>query len=348
MSTNHQNKEEVELGALFIIIGRGFRNFFNFIWKILKGIFHFVILVLLFVRENIIKLGIALLIGGAYGGFLEFVSKPTYGADLVLQPNFKSSIQLYNNVNYYNELIIQEEYDKLGAIFNINSEKASSIVSFEVTPIKTNNDILESYNELVTSIDTAAIRSYTFLDFKKAFTDYDYKRHKVHVEAESNTVFGNLGEVIISSIEENEYYKRLKTFKRKDLYRSDSILKQNLKDVDSLRKVYNRVMLEEAKKESSGTNIDLALGEGEQKSTKELELFRTSRDINYQLNLITEEVSEKSEVVNVISNFQSVGYEIKGITNNQIAIKGLMGFIIMTFVILLSKLNKYLESYKNR
>ena len=240
MSTNHQNKEEeVDLGSLFLIIGKGFSNFFNFIWRILKGIFHFLILVLLFVKGNIVKLGIAAIIGDGYGGYLEFNSENSYGSDMLVQPNFESARQLYNNINYYSELVNQEKYKKLGDIFQIDSAAASSILSFEVRPVKTNNDILESYNELILAIDTAAVRSYSFLDFKKAFTDYDYKIHEVHVESEDNEVFENLGAVIISSIEKNEYYKKLRQLKTEDLRRLDSVLRQNLNHTDSLRKVYN-------------------------------------------------------------------------------------------------------------
>ena len=52
MSTNQQkensksnNEEEVDLGSLFVIIGKGFSKFFNFIGAIFKGIFHSIILI---------------------------------------------------------------------------------------------------------------------------------------------------------------------------------------------------------------------------------------------------------------------------------------------------------------
>ena len=42
MSINQQNKEEeVDLGSLFVIIGNGFKKFFQFIGKILLGYFTF-------------------------------------------------------------------------------------------------------------------------------------------------------------------------------------------------------------------------------------------------------------------------------------------------------------------
>jgi len=45
MSKEKNTKDdEIELGSLFIIIGRGFSNLFNFIGNIFKGIYHFLIL----------------------------------------------------------------------------------------------------------------------------------------------------------------------------------------------------------------------------------------------------------------------------------------------------------------
>ena len=52
METNQQNKEEeVDLGSLFAIIGKGFSNLFQWIGEIFKGIFHFIISILLFLKQ---------------------------------------------------------------------------------------------------------------------------------------------------------------------------------------------------------------------------------------------------------------------------------------------------------
>ena len=70
MSTNQKsNEEEVDLGSLFVIIGKGISNFFNFIGNIFKGLFHAVISSLIFLKENSIKIGIAAVIGLAAGIF---------------------------------------------------------------------------------------------------------------------------------------------------------------------------------------------------------------------------------------------------------------------------------------
>ena len=79
MSTNHNNnEEEVDLGSLFKIIGRGFQNLFNFIGNIFKSIFHAFILILIFLKDNIVKIGIAAIIGFAIGLFIQVKSTNKY------------------------------------------------------------------------------------------------------------------------------------------------------------------------------------------------------------------------------------------------------------------------------
>jgi hypothetical protein len=62
--------------------------------------------------------------------------------------------------------------------------------------------------------------------------------------------------------------------------------------------------------------------------------------------LITKEKATNYEVINVISNFQPIGYEIKGIAKNYVFQSGALGAGLMIFFLLLVKLNVYLNNYK--
>lgn len=344
MATNqNQKEEEVDLGSLFVIIGKGFSKLFGFIGSIFKGIYFFIIQILLFVKLHFLKIIIAFFIGAITGLVIEMKKEKVYGADLILQPNFKSSRQLYNNVNFYNELVKQKDTLKLASTFNISKKEAGQLRKFEIESIVSENDIVEKYDELILSIDTTTIKSYSFDKFKKSFTNFDYKVHKVHVESLQNDVFSKLDSEIISSIIDNPYFSRLKIITRENLYRTDSLLRKNLTHIDTLRQVYMKVMLEEAKKNNQGTSIDLG---GDKKTTKEIELFQTNRIINKDLKEISEDISEKSEVINVISNFQSVGYEIKSLDRNYIVLLSLISVFIVVLLILIQNLNRYLDTFK--
>ena len=350
MSTNQQkensksnNEEEVDLGSLFVIIGKGFSKFFNFIGDIFKGIFHFLIVILIFLKENSLKIGIAAIIGFAVGIFLELKSSDTYSSVMLVQPNFKSVSQLYNNINYYNDLVKQKDTVGIQNTFNLDKETAASLKEFSIEPIANENDIINAYNDFVLEVDTATVSSYTFEYFKASFKDLDYKTHEINVIAEKNDVFNKLDEIIISSVVKNKYFSRVKELTNENLNRTDSLLRQNLGQVDSLRKVYMQVMIEEAKKQSNGTSIDLG---GEKRSTKELELFATKGDLNLELIDVVIDKSEKYEVVNVISNFQPKGSEIKGVENNKGILLAILSSVIVIFILLLLKLNNFLSAYR--
>lgn len=338
---NHE--EEVDLGTLFQIIGRGFTKFFNFIGSIFKGIFHFVVISLIFLKTNILKIGLALLLGLIIGYFLESNRLPVYQSEMLIQPNFKSARQLYNNINYYNDLVKQKEHATLATLFDLDEERAASLKKFEIEPIVLENDIIEAYDQLIISIDTATVRSYDYELFKQSFTDFDYKTHRINVVAEKNDVFTSVGTAIVASLENHPYFKSVKSIYNESTNTTDSLYRQNLVQIDSLRQVYMKVLIEQAKKETTGTNIDMR---GEQRRAKELELFDVNRRVSEELKTLVKEKSEGYEVVNVISDFQSKGNELRGLAQNYIFLMGFGLAGIMIAFLLLVKLNRFLDEYQ--
>ena len=99
-----QASEEVDLGQLFKLIGNAFNRFFNFIGSIFKGIFGLIITFLLFIQKHFIKFVVAGVIGLAIGVYLDMVKETKYISTMVLEPNFQSVQQLYNNINFFLQL----------------------------------------------------------------------------------------------------------------------------------------------------------------------------------------------------------------------------------------------------
>ena len=344
MPTNqNNNEEEVDLGSLFVIIGRGFSTLFNFIGTFFKFIFLSVIKALVFLKKNFRPIGIAVIIGGVIGGVKEFNKEDLFYSQLMLEPNFKSTRQLYNNVNYYNDLVKQKDTAILQKIFNLEMSVAASLRKFQIQPVQIDSDIINSYNSLILSLDTLSVKSFGYESFKESFTNYDYKFHRITVRAEKNDVFDKLADVIISSVVNNNFFNRIKTITNKNLNRTDSLYRQNLIQVDSLRNVYMKVMIEESKKQTSGTSIDLG---GQKSITKEIDLFTTNRKINEDLQEIAIRKSTEYDVINIISNFQPIGTKVNFITENYIFLFVVFGGGFMIFWLLLRQLNTYLENYK--
>jgi len=344
MSTaKNKNEEEVDLGSLFTVIGNGFKNFFNFIGSIFKGIFHKLILILIFFKLHFIKFTIAVLIGGIIGFFLENNKEIKFSSNLIVKPNFESTQLLYENINYYNDLVKQQNTKHLASIFKIDSSRAASLRKFEITPLINSNDIINAYDKFILDVDTLTVKSYDFDNFEESFTDYDYLVHNIEVKATVSDIFNELENTIINSIEKNTFFNKIKNLTKENLNTKDSILKANFIEVDSLRNVYMRAIIEGAKNNSNGTNIDLG---SKRNATKENDLFEIDRKIIYDLSQTYKDIATKSDVINIISNFKSVGSEIKGITKNLIFIMAALAFLLTLFFILLLDLNKYLENYK--
>jgi hypothetical protein len=60
-------------------------------------------------------------------------------------------------------------------------------------------------------------------------------------------------------------------------------------------------------------------------------------------------ISSKSnmyEVINVISSFQPIGSEIKGVENNKGILLAILSSVIVIFILLLLKLNNFLSAYR--
>lgn len=344
MSTKKQNNdEEVDLGSLFTVIGKGFKNFFNFIGNIFKGVFHRLILILLFLKLHILKFSVAVLIGGIVGFFLEINKETKFSSNLIVKPNFESTQLLYENINYYNDLVKQQNTKHLASIFKIDTSKAAALRKFEITPLMNSNDIINAYDNFILEVDSLTVKSYDFDNFESSFTDFDYLVHNIEVQATVSDIFSELENTIINSIEKNTFFNKIKNLTKENLNTKDSILKANFIEVDSLRSVYMRAILEGAKNNSNGTNIDLG---SKSNITKENELFEIDRKIIYDLSQTYEDIATKSDVINIISNFKPEGSEIKGITKNLIFIMAVLGFSLTLFIILLFDLNKYLEDYK--
>ena len=343
MSTaKNNNEEEVDLGSLFVIIGKGFKNFFNFIGSIFKGAFHFLIITLLFFKEHLLKIFIAGLLGFIFGSYLDYTKGVIYESKMLVKPNFSSTKQLYSNILFYNDLVHQKEYELLMETFQINQEEAESLREFSIEALMNENDIVISYDQLALSVDTLAINDYDFQSFKKAFTSYDYFIHEIKVTSTQNKIFKKFDEIILSSILENDYFKKVKESENSNLERSYNLYDKNISQIDTLRKVYEKVLLEDAKNSTSGTNINLS---GEINEHADIELFKINRNLDSYLTEINEKKSDKDKIINVISSFQKVGNVSGGILKSSKFIYFSIGFIAMVFILLLMKLNTFLDKY---
>ena len=334
---------EVDLGNLFKIIGKGFKNLFNAVGQFFKSVFHYLILLLIFLRNNALKLGVAMVFGAAIGLYFDLTAPKQYSSTMIVEPNFKSALQLYKNINFYQELVKQKDTNLLAQTFLISKNEASKLKGFHIIPIRNENEKFEYFDNFIEKVDTATVKNIDIKEFKQNFTDYDFKHHQIKVKSLSNDVFDKLITPIVSSIENNLYFKNQKKINDQNLLQNEKIFVKSLQEVDTLRKIYNEVLITEAKKAEMGTNITLAQGV---KKTDELELFNESLKLNNELINNNKEKAETTEILNVVSTFSKVGVKERSLFKKMTFILGVSFGLLMFVFILLIQLNTFLIEYK--
>lgn len=336
------NTEEIDLGKLFQLIGNGFKNLFASIGGLFRKIYHFIIVTLIFIKKHIVKIAIASIIGAGIGYFLDKNEEPVYQSDAILETNFGSGVELYNQTNKINSLIENEEYKKLAEIFNIPEEDAKLISSFAIEPFEKENNLLKEFDYYKQHTDTIFTRDLTPELYAKRLQDQDYRLQKITAYSANRTVFNKLNEGI-ANLANNKHFNKLLSIKQSELKKKKEILLHNLAEIDSLRKVYKTVAILTAKNSgANGTNINLS--DKSRKSNPDIDLFKQSQSIMYQLRDLNKEIIRTGFITNAIAEFKE-GYHKKGLLSNKIIRYGVLAGLLVIFIILGLKFNKYLETY---
>ena len=343
-SPTPSSSEEVDLGQLFQLIGNAFKKLFRFIGNIFKGIFHVIILFLLFIQRHFIKFAVAAVVGLAIGIYLDMVKKPKFVSTMVVEPNFNSVQQLYNNINFYNELAEAQDSTALAEAMEITVTEAAKIKKFVVESYSDENQKVQLFDRFVRSLDSTTKKAIDMENYLENFNAMDSRFHTISVSATNNTVAKKIQPSIIKSISRNEYFQLQQSISDKNISLQDSLYKKQLMEVDSLQRLYKRVMEKEAEKPLQGTSI--SLGENGGQENKELALINQVDKLKQNLVQLNQERANKSSILNVISAFPRRGVEVKGILHSyKFWIP--LGFLGLTLLILsVLELNTFLKNYK--
>lgn len=337
-------EEEVDLGNLFKAIGKGISNIFNAILQFFTSIFHYFILLLIFLKRHALKLGLALLFGFIVGFIFHKLDTKSYVSDMIIETNYGSGIQLYKQIDYLNDLVKKKDSVALSKVLNIDISEAVSINEIKVSAYQPDRNLYKAYDTYLKITDTIYTRNFTFEDFKKRTDEYDLRYHNVEVNSKSKLLFGKLTPSIINLVE-NDYYKQLKDLKVNELHQKISVLSKNLQQIDTLRNTYKEVALKEAEKLSGSSTIEISKSEKD-KNENDIELFKTSNEILNSISWTNADLIRKNNIINIISDFDKIGVPDKSITHKKYFQFAALFFGLMLGWILLRQLNNYLISYK--
>ncbi len=340
-----QPSEEIDLGQLFQLIGNAFKKLFNFIGSIIKGIFGIIISFLLFTQKHFLKFVIAFLIGAIGGYFIDKYKTPKYISSMVVEPNFNSVQQLYNNIDFYNDLAGARDSTALASALNISVNDAASIKRLYLDSYSDENQKLKSFDNFIKGLDTTTIKAIDYEAYLKNFNSLDARFHKISIESTNSYVAKKAQPAIIGSIATNDYFKLQKKINDKNIELKSEVYQQQLREIDSLQKLYKTILVKEADKPIQGTNINLAAN-GTSSQNKELTLLKERDVLKFNMVALNNERANKATILNVISDFPTRGVKIKGIWKSYkfLLPLALLGLVLALLSVL--ELNKYLKRYK--
>ena len=340
-------QEEVDFGNLFDQIGKMFSNFFTFIGNIFKAIYHYLILLVLFVRKNLLILGVATLIGVIVGFLMDLNKEPIFESKMSVEVAYNSGNRLYNQIDYLNNLISYEDTTKIGDIFEIQSTEAASLKSFEAKPIELRKNLYLDYDNYLQNTDTiyTFAREFAYEDFLERKVDADIRYHKVIVQGENPRIFIKLM-TGIKTLVENEYYKGLKKRTIEELTFEKEKLKENIAQVDSLRKRYKETAyMQFAEKDYENSGVSFRTFNAGYKGNVDKDLYYVSDTLMLKLREVNQQLVENDDILKVQSEF-SIGEVKTNLLSKNWVVFGLIGFILAFLILVGIQFNKYLNKYE--
>ena len=344
---NNQTEEVVDLGQLFNAIGDVFNRFIRFIGSIFKAIVSSFVFVLRALIDNI-KLIIVVMIASAVIGFgLEKVKPEIFKSSMFVKPYFDSKYELVNNINYFNALISNQDYETLTTVFDISEADAKGIKGFDIDigPESENDKVLE-YDTYLKSLDSIRAQDISYDDFIENRDIFSSDFYEISVEAEKKDIFKSL-ELGLNASFENTYSEKKKKKRDSLIIIQKLSIQASIGSVDSLQKVYIDVL----KDASRSTNNTISLAEGfsiepENSKTKEFELLNKELQLRKELRILEEQKIEEDDFFDIVSGFQEIGSISSSFFDKYTVILPILSFLILCLIFISINTIRFVKNYE--
>jgi len=352
MSDNLQkndNSQEVDLQVVFNQFGKVLNKAYNIFVLILKTLFSGLIYTLKPFVNNIVILLIIVAIAAGIGFAIDKTKTPIYESQMIVKPYFNSEYSLVNNIDMYNALLSDQDYDKIQDIFEISDNEAKSILSFSVEAgPETENHRLFKYNEFIKSFDSVNAARLSYEDFIENRSVYNGDVFEIEVLSTKKTIFKSLERGLKTAFyNENS----LKSLKKRDSLVGINVLriKNSLKEVDSLKKVYIEVMQEESKTDNTSSGVISKDGVSlvqERIATREYDLLEKQMSLQQELSRYESQKVQQDELFDTVSNFQEIGTKHKDFFKNYTLVFPILSFLLLILGYIFIKVFKFIKEYE--
>lgn len=344
---DNSQSEEVDLGQLFKLIGNLFDRLFQFVQSKLLFVFSILIFLIKAIIDNFKLIVISMVIAAALGFGLEKIQPDVFSSEMLVKPYFESKFQLITNINYYNALIADKDYDELSDLFEIAPEQSKELIEFEIKPgPETENDRILQYEKFIKAIDSVRAQDISFDDFIENRSLYSGTTFEINVRSYSKDIFKSL-EGGLNKTFLNEYSKK-KMKKRDSLIILDKQrIEKSLVQIDSLKSVYLEVMRNESNSKSNQVTLKDGMSLVQERvKTKEFELLDKELELRKALNSLESQKVEEDVYFDTISSFQTVGSKYSSIWTKYSFIFPFITFIALCIIYFLNKLVLFVKTYQ--
>jgi hypothetical protein len=348
-----QASEEVDLGQLFKIIGKGFKNLFNFIGSILNKLFLAFVWLVFFAKKHIVIILIAAVVGVILAVVKNKVSDPIYTSTIVIKQNYNTGEHLYNTIDYYNSLITEKDSTTLGEILKTKPNEASNIIELDIESVLSENQKLKIFNDYTKSIDSTLASKIDLNEFLENSKDYEFQYQKITLKSKSKNNFEKTFTQIIDNIVSSTFFKNEQKKDLEELSRSEDAIRESLKQSDSLQKVYQTVLIKSVET-TNGSQTSVTIDNTEDKGiTKEFELHNSDLNLRRELVSIERAKENKEKIIEIVSSQQDNGTldnkgKLFGFEAPKIVAYGIKLGLLMFVILLIIEFVSFLERYKDK
>jgi hypothetical protein len=338
--------EEIDIADFFRFIGRGFSSIGQGIKWLFVSLYDLLIDLFLFIKRKMAWLIPGLLLGLGFGIYSSLTGGPSYITTMTVKSNTGNTYFLYNQVDYLNSLIHNQRFADLSKECNLSVEESKSLQAFKIEPVK--NEIEEAllYRDIFyrykrnhyIGYDTSWSKIIMFKDFQETLTNLDYPLQQITLLSRRPDIYPAVQQAFVNSINNVPQLKQKQLAEIELAKQDEMLLADALKNLDTLRQVYNKKLELEASQPAGGSN-QFVLGDRNTRSP-ELDLYDKSLMIKDELIEVRKKIADQAEPLQLISGFSKVGTRTSSI--RQPLKYALFGFALTFVVLVLIEFFRYL------
>ena len=277
--------------STFTFFFRQFLNFINFNIKQLKFIIPIVTV-------------------GAVIGFSSMKYSPrNYVSTMVVELNVDAREQLSADIAYFNALIKEGNTARLTALFNISPKEASTLSRVQLNAHSSYLERVDFINSMYKNLDTATHKHLDYDALLKERNPALSNKFEIMFFSTDQKLFEKLEAPTIKFLERVPELQKMKTTAKRVLEYKRDVLLNEMANLDTLKKVLNKVIIEQARSnsgKSTGTSISLGQ-EQRQSGMTPLDVYNKYMHYSEQVADLERDINKYTTCYNIFAHVNDTG-----------------------------------------